>query len=163
MKYLILNFVRQIFVFIRTSYYAYILNIKFSKIRVYGNVTIVSPEKLIVGEGFRINENVYINAEGGVHLGQNVTLSSGAKIISAGIDLELLNADREKLNYHRCDKVIIGNNVWLGANSIILPGCNLLGNNVVVAAGSVVTKEVVESNVVVGGIPARIIKNIQNV
>ena len=54
----------------------------------------------------------------------------------------------------------IGNDVWIGGNVTILPGIRI-GNNVVVAAGAVVTKDVPD-NVVVGGVPARIIKEIDN-
>lgn len=54
----------------------------------------------------------------------------------------------------------IGNNVWIGANSLILGGVNITGNNVVIAAGSVVTKSFSESNVVLAGCPAKIIKQI---
>lgn len=58
--------------------------------------------------------------------------------------------------------VTIGRDVWIGANCTILPGVNI-GNNVVVAAGAVVTKEVtkdVPANCVVGGVPAKLIKAI---
>ena len=56
--------------------------------------------------------------------------------------------------------VEIGNDVWIGGNVTILPGITI-GNNVVVAAGAVVTKDVPD-NCVVGGVPARILKNIEN-
>ena len=56
--------------------------------------------------------------------------------------------------------VTIGNDVWIGANCTILPGVNI-GNNVVIAAGAVVTKDVPD-NCVVGGVPAKVIKEIKN-
>ncbi|MNO01171.1 Maltose O-acetyltransferase [compost metagenome] len=55
--------------------------------------------------------------------------------------------------------VTIGNNVWVGEQAIINPGVTI-GNNVVIASGAVVTKDVPD-NVVVGGNPARIIKEIE--
>ena len=55
---------------------------------------------------------------------------------------------------------IIGNDVWIGGNCTILPGVTI-GNNVVVAAGAVVSHDVPD-NCVVGGVPARIIKEIEN-
>jgi maltose O-acetyltransferase len=55
--------------------------------------------------------------------------------------------------------VKIGNNVWIGGGSIINPGVTI-GNNVVIASGSVVTKDVPD-NVIVGGNPAKIIKQIE--
>jgi maltose O-acetyltransferase len=56
--------------------------------------------------------------------------------------------------------VRIGNDVWIGGNVTILPGVTI-GNNVVVAAGAVVTKDVPD-NSLVGGVPARIIREIEN-
>ena len=56
--------------------------------------------------------------------------------------------------------VRIGNDVWIGGNVTILPGVTI-GNNVVVAAGAVVTKDVPD-NTLVGGAPARVIKEIEN-
>ena len=55
--------------------------------------------------------------------------------------------------------VIIGDNVWVGARSVILPGV-IVGNNVVIAAGSVVTKDVPD-NSLVAGVPAVIKRKIQ--
>ena len=52
----------------------------------------------------------------------------------------------------------IGDNVWIGGSAVIVPGVTI-GNNVVVAAGAVVTKDVPD-NVVVGGNPAKIIKEL---
>lgn len=56
--------------------------------------------------------------------------------------------------------VIIGDDVWIGGNVTILPGVKI-GNNVVIAAGAVVTKDIPD-NCVAGGIPAKPIKQIEN-
>ena len=56
--------------------------------------------------------------------------------------------------------VTIGNDVWIGGNCTILPGVTI-GNNVVIAAGAVVTKDVPD-NCIVGGVPAKKIKDIEN-
>ncbi len=65
---------------------------------------------------------------------------------------------REKLGI--AEPITIGNDVWIGGNVTILPGVTI-GDNVVVAAGAVVTKDL-PSNCVVGGIPAKVIKDIPN-
>ena len=65
---------------------------------------------------------------------------------------------KRHLGYTLIGKITIGNKVFIGAGSIILPGATI-GDNSVIAAGSVVTKDVPE-NVVVGGNPAKIIKGI---
>jgi maltose O-acetyltransferase len=56
--------------------------------------------------------------------------------------------------------VRIGNDVWIGGNVTILPGVTI-GNNVVVAAGAVINKDVPD-NTLVGGVPARVIKMIED-
>jgi acetyltransferase-like isoleucine patch superfamily enzyme len=63
---------------------------------------------------------------------------------------------REQSNITK--KIIVGNNVWIGAKSVILPGVSI-GDNAVVAAGSIVNRNV-EANALVGGVPARFIKYI---
>ncbi|TVO66708.1 acyltransferase [Spiribacter aquaticus] len=94
----------------------------------------------------------YIQAVNGVVIGRNVRLGPGVKIISADHDVN-------DFQVHLVNSPIyIGDNCWLGADSVILPGVKL-GNHVVVAAGAVVTKSFGE-NVLVGGIPARVIKRI---
>ena len=62
-------------------------------------------------------------------------------------------------NYINNGPIIIGNNCWIGTNAILLPGVEL-GEHVIVAAGSVVTKSFKESNIVIGGNPAKILKSI---
>ena len=59
-----------------------------------------------------------------------------------------------------CIPVRIGNDVWIGGNATILPGVTI-GNNVVIAAGAVVTKDVPD-NTLIGGVPAKVIKTIEN-
>ena len=61
-------------------------------------------------------------------------------------------------HYTYCIPVISGRNVWVGANVSILPGVTI-GDNAVVGAGAVVTKDVPE-NTIVGGVPARVIRHI---
>ena len=61
-------------------------------------------------------------------------------------------------NHKQVKAITIGNNVWIGANSIILKGVNL-GDNVVVGTGSVVTKSF-PNNSVIAGVPAKLIKTI---
>lgn len=56
--------------------------------------------------------------------------------------------------------VTIGNDVWIGGNVTILPGVEI-GNNVIIAAGAVVTKNIPD-NCIVGGVPARVIKEIES-
>lgn len=126
---------------------------------VFGDVKIYSGERIDIGSKCRLNDQVYLNARSGIKLGDDVTISYGAKIISTGYDLEEWIATGEKK--HFADKpVSIGNHCWIGAGAIILPGVTISGEYVIVAAGAVVTKDITESKVVVAGNPAKIIKRL---
>jgi acetyltransferase-like isoleucine patch superfamily enzyme len=92
----------------------------------------------------------YINAGEGVSIGRKVIFASGVKIISGNHDL----MDRNK--HVVSMPIIIHDNVWIGANSVILPGV-VIGINSVIGAGSIVTKSVPD-NVICAGNPAKVIK-----
>ena len=70
------------------------------------------------------------------------------------------NPTRQTDNLGIAKPVIIGNDVWIGGNVTILLGVTI-GNNVVVAAGAVVTKNVPD-NYVVAGVPAKLLKTIED-
>lgn len=125
----------------------------------FGNPEIISTEYLSIGNNCKINSSVYINARSGVTIGDDVTLSHGAKIISTGYDIESWINNGKKV--HTTDTpVYIGNHCWIGANAVILPGVKITGEYVVIGAGAVVTKDITESKVVVGGVPSTIIKKL---
>ncbi len=99
---------------------------------------------------FALSGGCYFQALNGIELGDNFLFAPGVKLISSNHDLN------DKTKVEKSEPIRIGNNVWLGANVLILPGVQL-GSNVVVGAGSVVTKSF-PSNVIIAGNPARIIK-----
>lgn len=92
-----------------------------------------------------------------IKLGNHVTLTKGVSFITHDGGVWVFR--NEDKNIDVFGKIEIGNNVFIGLNSLILPGVTI-GDNVVVAAGSVVTKNI-ENNCVVGGNPARKIKTIE--
>lgn len=69
-----------------------------------------------------------------------------------------LNAERRVSRHFQSHPIVIGDRAWIGANATILTGVTI-GENAVVAAGSVVTKDV-PANCLVGGVPAKVIKEI---
>lgn len=125
---------------------------------IWGDYDLLNPQNVSIGSNVSINNGVYINAMSPITIGDNVTLSTGAKLIAAGIDLDCW----KKGGYDHLPEqdIVIGNNVWIGANALVLGGVKITGDFVVVAAGAVVTKDITESNVIVAGCPARIIKNL---
>ncbi|MBE9481798.1 MAG: acyltransferase [Bacteroidetes bacterium] len=96
----------------------------------------------------------YIQAINGIEIGKNLRTGPGIKIISSNHDIN--NFDKHTTN----KPIKIGDNCWIGANAIILPGVELR-DHVIVGAGSVVTKSF-PSNCVIGGVPAKIIKKIDD-
>ena len=83
-----------------------------------------------------------------LNIGNDVTIT-GARILTH--DASLYNS----IGYSKVGKVVIGNNVFVGKDSIILPN-TVIGNNVVIGAGAVVAKDIPDNSVVVGN-PCRII------
>ena len=130
-------------------------------LEVIGVPELFSPENIVVGDYFKINSLAYLNGRSGIQIGNNVTVSRGAKLISTGYDLDKFFFNGERV--HITDKpIIIGNYCWICADAIILPGVKITGEYVVVAAGAVVTKDITDSRVVVAGNPARIVKRMED-
>ncbi|MBD8346451.1 maltose acetyltransferase domain-containing protein [Dysgonomonas sp. HGC4] len=108
-----------------------------------------------VGENFYANFDCVFLDVCTITIGDNCLIAPGVHIYTATHPLDTA----ERIAAVEMGKpVSIGNNVWLGGRSVINPGVTI-GDNVVVASGAVVTKDV-PSNVLVGGNPARIIKEI---
>jgi len=111
------------------------------------------------GKNITIGKNVFINAgccfqdQGGIVIGDDVLI--GHNVVLATLKHGLPPNKRKNLTPARIN---IGNNVWIGSNATILAGITI-GNNSIIAAGALVSKDVLE-NVVVAGVPAKIIKNI---
>lgn len=126
---------------------------------VFGKVVIICRKKLAMGDNCTLNHSCYINASNGVSIGDDVTLSAGACIVSTGIDCEKWVRGEKR---HITDgKIVIGDHVWIGANATILPGISITGEYVVIAANAVVTHSIEENRCIYAGVPARKIKHIQ--
>jgi maltose O-acetyltransferase len=116
---------------------------------------IIHGNKLRLGSNSGIGDNVVIWANDEVVIGNNVLIAANTVITSAGHPLN--KKYRSKIIK---EPVIIEDFCWIGANCTILPGVRLK-KNTIVAAGSVVHKSINESleeNILIGGIPAQIIK-----
>ena len=107
------------------------------------------------GNGVYANFNLTLVDDGEIFVGNNVMFGPNVIIATAGhpIHPELR---RKQAQYNL--PVHIGNNVWIGAGAIVLPGVKI-GDNTVIGAGSVVTKDI-PSNVVAVGNPCRVLREI---
>jgi len=90
-----------------------------------------------------------------ITIGKNCMMAPHVCISAATHPLEV---ERRARGEEFTAPIVIGDNVWIGANATICPGV-ILGNGVVVGAGAVVTKSFPD-NVVIGGVPARILKKV---
>lgn len=160
------------------------LSIRAQKITAKMNGTFHTPQELVdlmseltrgqVGEDFgifppftadcgvniHIGNRVFINSgcrfqdQGGIFIGDNCLI--GHNVVLATLNHPIDPSDRASL---LPAPIRLGNNVWIGANATVLSGISI-GENSVVAAGAVVTKDV-PANCVVGGVPAKVIKTIE--
>lgn len=110
-----------------------------------------------VGDNFLSNYNVTILDIAPVHIGNYVMIGPNVLITTVN---HPLSPKGRRAHLGQAKSVAIGNDVWIGGNCTILPGVTV-GNNVVIAAGAVVTKDVPD-NCVVGGVPAKLIKKIED-
>lgn len=124
----------------------------------YGIPKLIKRKKIDINKDVRVNDNVFIHGAGGVTIKENVTLSYGVTILSTGYDIS--NWDINKIRkLHKDKSIVIGKNVWVCANVTILPGVKI-GDDIIIAAGSVVTKDLIESGYIYGGVPAKKIRKI---
>jgi maltose O-acetyltransferase len=124
------------------------------------NVTILAPFFVDFGNFIFLGNNVFINMNcvfldcNKITLGNNVLIAPGVHIYA--VTHPTRGLDRVPFDVGFTAPVTIGNDVWIGGGSIILPGVTI-GNNVTVGAGSVVTKSLPD-NVLAFGNPCRIIR-----
>ena len=111
------------------------------------------------GKNTHIGDNVFINAccnfqdHGGIFIGDRCQI--GHNVVFATLNHGLKPEERRTMTPA---PIVLGKNVWVGSNSTILQGVTV-GDNAVIAAGAVVTKDVA-ADTVVGGVPARKLKDI---
>lgn len=109
-----------------------------------------------IGDNCRIN-GAYIHAQYKIIIGQNTVIASGVNIIDSN-GHQVISKNRT-VGRDIPQEIVIGDNVWIGINTIILKGTQI-GSNSVIGANSVV-KGIIPENVIVQGNPAKVIKKIQ--
>ena len=108
-----------------------------------------------VGEEFFANYNFTVLDVAKVTIGDYAQIAPNVSIYTAG---HPLHPESRNSGYEYGIPVTIGNNVWIGGNTVILPGVTI-GDNVVIGAGSVVTKDIPD-NMIAAGNPCKIIREI---
>ncbi|RYD51788.1 MAG: acyltransferase [Sphingobacteriales bacterium] len=123
---------------------------------VHYTATIHNPSKLRIGIGTFPGDSpgVYINADNGIEVGDFTNIGPNVGLISANHDF--LDNDRRVA----APPIILGKCCWIGMSAVILPGVHL-GDFTIVGAGAVVTKSFPEGYQVLGGNPARVLKQLE--
>ena len=127
----------------------------------YSKIIVMPHATLTIGTNSGISSTV-ISCHNKISIGNGVNIGSGSIIMDSNFhstNPTLRGERQETKNDIKTKPVIIGNNVFVGAHSIILKGVEI-GDNSIIAAGSVVTKNV-QKNEIWGGNPARFIKKIE--
>ena len=125
--------------------------------RIHSRASIRNAQNIFLGDNVRITMDCCIWAEANskIVFGDNILVGPGVKMFCGNHGIAL-NGIPMTFQVRTESDIIIGNDVWIGANSIITSGVRV-NDGAIVAAGSVVTKEV-PMNAVVGGVPAKVIK-----
>lgn len=110
-----------------------------------------------LGDNFYSNHNLVILDGANVKFGDNVFIGPNCAFYTAGHPVNVQQRN-EGLEYART--ISIGNNVWIGGNVVVLPGVTV-GDNSIIGAGSVVTKDI-PGNVIAVGNPCKVIRNIKD-
>jgi acetyltransferase-like isoleucine patch superfamily enzyme len=121
------------------------------------HVYLKNKHNIIIGNNVSIHEMSYMDGYGDINIGDNVSISHNVSIISFDHTYQDINTPI-KYNPSIAKKIIINDDIWIGAGSRILGGVTIHKRSII-AAGSVVTKEV-DSHSIYAGTPAKKIKNI---
>ena len=108
-----------------------------------------------VGKNFFANYNCTIIDVAKVKIGDNCQMAPNVAVYTAG---HPIHPDTRNTAYEYGKEVTIGDNCWIGGNSVICPGVHI-GNNVVIGAGSVVTKDIPDWSIAAGN-PCKVIRKI---
>lgn len=125
------------------------------------NLELLSPftcdygSNIVLGKNVFINSNCYFMDGAKITVGDNVFIGPSCGFYTANHPLDYQTRNQ---GIEQALPILIGNNVWLGGNVIVLPGVEI-GDGCVIGAGSVVTKDI-EANSIATGVPCKVIKKI---
>ena len=125
------------------------------------NLELLSPftcdygNNIVLGKNVFINSNFYFMDGAKITVGDNVFIGPSCGFYTANHPLDYQTRNQ---GIEQALPILIGNNVWLGGNVIVLPGVKI-GDGCVIGAGSVVTKDI-EANSIATGVPCKVIKKI---
>lgn len=129
--------------------------------KVHHRVIIKHPENITLGENILIPASTDMAGMGKIKIDDNSLIGASVRFITNHHPLDNKNLTRKEILRGTQREILVGKNCWIMNNVLLIAGTRGLkiGNNAWIAAGAVVTHDV-EPNTVVGGIPAKLIKNL---
>lgn len=138
---------------VRGKYYSHLLSFAGSDLRIAENVVIFNPKMVSIGDNCYLGTGVQLYAwNERIIIGNNVLIAAGVKMITRKHKFTSMDVPISNQGYTNAP-ILIGDNVWIGFQVIILPGVKI-GENSIIGAGAVITHDV-ERNTIVAGVPAR--------
>lgn len=125
------------------------------RVDIMANVIIMSPQKVSIGHDVLLNAGTKIGGQRGVTIGNYVMLGYNVNLVSENHQFNNPKLPIKKQGFFG-GPIVIEDDVWIGANAVILPNVTI-GRGSVVGANAVVTKDVLPYSIV-GGIPAKLIR-----
>lgn len=115
--------------------------------------------EVVIGDGCEIYKNVGFGSEPYlIKIGNKVRITEGVRFITHDGGMWVLRNNGTLKDADKFGRIVIGNNVHVGLNAVIMPGVTI-GDNVIIGVGSIVTKDI-PSNSVAVGVPAKVIRTI---
>lgn len=157
--YKLINFVANKFIFVFSSLRAKLWRIIGAEIgagsQILGGTVMLSASNIRIGSQTTINTNCRLDGHGGLSIGDNVMIGANCQIISATHNIDRFDIPMKFQGIKKAF-VTVGDDVWIGASVIILPGVTV-GRGSVIGAGSIVTKNIPEFAICAGN-PAKLIR-----
>lgn len=138
---------------IRSDFFEHSVDCK-GKIYVLPNTIMCYPYRIKIGYNVFINRGVYITARANITIGDNVLIGPGV-IINSGMHNYMRKDVLIRDQGHKVEPIVIGNDVWIGANAVIMPGVNI-ADGAVIGAGAVVTRSIMPYEIALG-VPAKVV------
>ena len=114
---------------------------------------------MLIGENTHIFSYIVSSEPYLIHIGNNSTIATNVSLLTHDASVGAILG--RTVHSDLCGKISIGNNCFIGDKAIIMYGVSI-ADNVIVAAGSVVVKSILEPGVIVAGVPAKVIGSVKN-
>lgn len=124
-------------------------------VRIMDAVVIKYPGEIELGNNLTINQFCYIVGKGGLVIGNDVMIGAGTKITTTTHITSSPNIPMVQQGI-ACEPIVIGNDIWLGFNAVVLGG-STIGDSSIVAANCVINGGSFDEFTIIGGVPARVL------